>query len=176
MKYKVQPYTNDPLELEKLPSVIKQVLFNQFCVQIPFSIIFHPFVYVRGSIHDDYVRPIPAAWRILLDFIVFEITREISFYYIHRLLHHPQLYKKYHKMHHGNFITFFTNISTYFKNIFYTRFDRMDISNRSNGPILSPDRTFISEYISCCYRTFYNGIKCHFCRNLVCSLDIQDRV
>lgn len=101
MKYKVQPYTNDPLELNKLPSVIKQVLFNQFCVQIPFSIIFHPFVYVRGSIHEDFVRPIPPASRILLDFIVFEITREILFYYIHRILHDPRFYKKYHKMHHG---------------------------------------------------------------------------
>lgn len=110
MKYKVQPSTNDPLEMDKLPSVIKQVLFNQFCIQIPFTIMFHPVVYLRGAVDIDYVRPIPSAWIILLDFIVFEITREITFYYMHRLLHHPHFYKKYHKMHHGNTMRHFFQV------------------------------------------------------------------
>uniref|UniRef100_A0A336L740 CSON001212 protein n=1 Tax=Culicoides sonorensis TaxID=179676 RepID=A0A336L740_CULSO len=102
IKYKLQSNTNDPLDLDKLPSVIKQVLFNQFCVQIPFSILIHPIVHLRGinSPEIDFVRQVPPMWRITLDFIVFELIREISFYYLHRLFHHPRLYQKYHKMHH----------------------------------------------------------------------------
>ncbi|XP_052059240.1 fatty acid hydroxylase domain-containing protein 2-like [Mytilus californianus] len=39
------------------------------------------------------------AW-ILLELTVFSLVEEIGFYYSHRLMHHPRLYKYFHKLHH----------------------------------------------------------------------------
>lgn len=168
-KYKVQPSTNDPLEMDKLPSVIKQVLFNQFCVQIPFSIISHPVIYLFGTDDGDYIRPIPTAKRIVLDLIVFEITREIAFYYIHRLLHHPRFYKKYHKMHHGK-----PDIckSALQRILLLLPFLRMDIPNSHHRSILPSSRTCHHKFVPCHCRPFPNGSTMLFCRHMVSAFDV----
>ncbi|KAL4958677.1 sterol desaturase family protein [Aspergillus stella-maris] len=45
--------------------------------------------------------PTIPGWRTLVgDFIFGLLAREISFYYVHRILHHPRLYPHIHKMHH----------------------------------------------------------------------------
>lgn len=76
------------------------MLFNQFIVQVIFGIITHPYVYIRGSKDVEYIRTVPAFTTIFLELIFFEISREITFYYMHRLLHHRKFYEKYHKQHH----------------------------------------------------------------------------
>jgi methylsterol monooxygenase len=43
---------------------------------------------------------IPTIDRIVKDWIVFVLLREFGFYYSHRLLHHPSIYKYIHKKHH----------------------------------------------------------------------------
>lgn len=43
---------------------------------------------------------LPSLSVIGIDFLYGLATREISFYYLHRLLHHPRLYKYIHKRHH----------------------------------------------------------------------------
>ena len=45
-------------------------------------------------------RELPDIWTGIGHFIVFAIVREITFYYSHRLLHHPYFYKSIHKKHH----------------------------------------------------------------------------
>lgn len=45
-------------------------------------------------------REVPDIWTCVGHFIFFAIVREITFYYSHRLLHHPYLYKRIHKKHH----------------------------------------------------------------------------
>lgn len=45
-------------------------------------------------------QPIPSFYRCLLDYILMNFIFSTSLYFLHRLLHHPSLYKYYHKKHH----------------------------------------------------------------------------
>ncbi|OBT65739.1 hypothetical protein VE03_03345 [Pseudogymnoascus sp. 23342-1-I1] len=45
-------------------------------------------------------RALPSLSTIAFDFVFALIAREVSFYYIHRVFHHPRIYKYIHKRHH----------------------------------------------------------------------------
>ncbi|KAF6081122.1 fatty acid hydroxylase domain containing 2 [Phyllostomus discolor] len=49
---------------------------------------------------DPCRRELPTFHWFLLELAVFTLIEEVMFYYSHRLLHHPKLYKKIHKKHH----------------------------------------------------------------------------
>ncbi|GFT63364.1 fatty acid hydroxylase domain-containing protein 2, partial [Nephila pilipes] len=76
---------------------IKQVFINQVLFGIPFMILAHHVRVWRGY---DSRKIIPSFQRVFFEITAFALLDEVIFYYFHRLLHHPRLYKYIHKRHH----------------------------------------------------------------------------
>lgn len=96
-KYKIQAGTNEPVDPKRLMKVIGWVLFNQTVVTMPLAYANYHLMLWRGS---TPVRVLPSFHSVLVQLAVNIITVEIGFYYCHRLLHSPYLYRFIHKRHH----------------------------------------------------------------------------
>ncbi|XP_051023231.1 fatty acid hydroxylase domain-containing protein 2-like [Acomys russatus] len=96
-RYRIQLGKNEPVDPVKLRHVIRTVIFNQTVISLPMLAICYPFLKWRG---DPCSRELPTFHWVLLAMALFTLVDEILFYYSHRLLHHPTLYKKIHKKHH----------------------------------------------------------------------------
>ncbi|KAG8184709.1 hypothetical protein JTE90_013096 [Oedothorax gibbosus] len=81
----------------RLRAVSSQVLFNQTAVAIPFIIF--SFI-LRSNIGYEPSHRLPKFHTFVFDMVVQILTEEVFFYYSHRLLHHPLLYRRFHKRHH----------------------------------------------------------------------------
>lgn len=98
-KFKTQPGTNEPLEYENIQKVIKQVLFNQFVVGVPFTIV-GTFMEWEKYKQPNRIEVIPPIWIMFIHYWICTFAYEIGFYYSHRLIHIKYLYKRFHKRHH----------------------------------------------------------------------------
>ncbi|CAE7545443.1 FAXDC2 [Symbiodinium microadriaticum] len=83
---------------EKYQRAIEVALFNQFAVNIPYSICAYFLFEWRGFNYG--LDTFPTVSRILLDFVGFVVVEEVAFYYGHLWMHLPQYYGPYHKQHH----------------------------------------------------------------------------
>ncbi|KAI8920092.1 hypothetical protein DFJ77DRAFT_507425 [Powellomyces hirtus] len=94
-KYKIQEAKPNTPELYKkcLISVIKSQLF----VQAPMMLLFHPTAMALGM---KFLDPFPAASTIALSCLFCLVVEDTYHYFVHRLMHHPSLYKHVHKVHH----------------------------------------------------------------------------
>lgn len=96
LKYKIQDNAPYPVESGRVFRVIMQVLFNQIVVGIPFAVMGFYFIKRRGYSCGE----LPTFQWVLLELSVFILLEEVGFYYSHRMLHHPLVYKYIHKKHH----------------------------------------------------------------------------
>nr|KAG5706217.1 hypothetical protein BaRGS_019544 [Batillaria attramentaria] len=97
-RYKVQPGKNSPLPVQQLKRVVLVGLRNQILVGVPFVTVLYYAMRWRGNtFHPAQL----SSWQQgLLEMVVIVAFEEIGFYYLHRLLHQPQLYQRFHKQHH----------------------------------------------------------------------------
>lgn len=77
--------------------VIHQVVFNQIIVGGLFT---HVSYYLLKWRSYPNITHLPSLPRFAFDIVLFILIEEIGFYYSHRLLHHPKIYKFIHKRHH----------------------------------------------------------------------------
>ena len=96
-KYKIQPSKSYPL-LTQI-GVAGSVLFAQVVYQGPF-IIFNYYWFKHFQIPYDYAS-IPTLFPILWKMVICLVIEDAWHYWAHRALHHPALYKRFHKQHHS---------------------------------------------------------------------------
>jgi sterol desaturase/sphingolipid hydroxylase (fatty acid hydroxylase superfamily) len=86
------------LSREKMMKAVSVALFNQLIVGTAFSIpMFFIFKWRGMMFRADEV---PTLLESLVQITIFIAIEEIGFYYGHRLMHRPELYARFHKMHH----------------------------------------------------------------------------
>lgn len=96
-RHKIQSAGRQPTR-QQIQHCIKVSLFNHVWIMaLQFSLL-----YLWGFDHailnmDPIVPPLGT---FVVDFVFGLLAREISFYYVHRALHHPSIYFYIHKMHH----------------------------------------------------------------------------
>uniref|UniRef100_A0A8C8VFU0 Fatty acid hydroxylase domain containing 2 n=1 Tax=Pelusios castaneus TaxID=367368 RepID=A0A8C8VFU0_9SAUR len=96
-RYRIQLGKNDPVDTAKLQQAVYTVLCNQVLISLPMMMLMFPVMKWRGHPCQEQL---PTFHWFLLELSIFILLEEILFYYSHRLVHHPLLYKRIHKKHH----------------------------------------------------------------------------
>lgn len=96
------PWENNP----KWPARLRTMLFQTF---LNMTIFTFPIAYLRANIMDDQViidsDAYPSFTKYMIHFVWMFTMEDFLFYWSHRLLHIPYLYKKIHKVHHLSKVT-----------------------------------------------------------------------
>ena len=78
-------------------TTIKDAVIGTFTLRVPASIVVYFGVTHFGS---SFTKPVPPLTTVFLHMYAFWVFMDFSFYWVHRWLHHPRIYKYIHKQHH----------------------------------------------------------------------------
>eukprot|EP00731_Ephydatia_muelleri_P030774 Em0022g288a len=96
-KYKIQSDKNVPVSWVAYKAAIQLALLNLLVVSTFLQLCLYPVICWRGS---PCGVELPSFTTLLWHLLIYLLVVEIGFYYSHRLMHHPHLYKRIHKTHH----------------------------------------------------------------------------
>lgn len=94
-RYKIQPKVRLPLA--DMIRCYKDVMRMFFLVVGPLQLVSYPSVKLVG-IHTGL--PLPSAWEMIMQLVVYFLVEDYTNYWIHRFLHNKWGYEKIHKVHH----------------------------------------------------------------------------
>jgi fatty acid hydroxylase domain-containing protein 2 len=92
-KYKIQPFQR--VSLKEYSKIALRVFQNQLTVTLPLA-----FVKAVLSPTDTRMETLPGPVTSVVIILFNVLCTEIGFFYVHRFLHSPGWYAKYHKQHH----------------------------------------------------------------------------
>ncbi|KAL2827499.1 hypothetical protein BJY01DRAFT_261876 [Aspergillus pseudoustus] len=96
-RHKIQTARRQPTRAQ-IAHCVKVTLFNHVWIVAVHAALTYAAGFDKAMLNLD--PTIPGWQTIVTDFIFGLLAREISFYYVHRALHHPSIYAHIHKMHH----------------------------------------------------------------------------
>ncbi|CAN8074611.1 unnamed protein product [Agarophyton chilense] len=95
-QWKLQP--EKPNSVPALKNCSARLIVNHFCLVLPMIMLTHPIMDLMGAKHSVDSLPTPSylAFQVFMFFVI----EDFVFYWGHRALHTPFLYKKVHHIHH----------------------------------------------------------------------------
>jgi plant 4alpha-monomethylsterol monooxygenase len=95
-RYKLQP--DKPAAPAALARCLLRVLVTHTCLVLPMIFVTHPVLDLMKAPHS--VETLPRLEIVLLQVVLFFLLEDLCFYFGHRALHTPTLYRAVHAIHH----------------------------------------------------------------------------
>jgi len=76
---------------------IRRILFNQICIQTPLAIVV---AWGDSRWHILRLGSLPSPIQLARSLVIIKAVYELSFYYVHRWMHRPGQYRRFHSEHH----------------------------------------------------------------------------